>query len=356
MTTNSSSNTLTGYNDTSSNKFFFQVTPVITISGGSQQKTYGDNLTPDQLRDLLSTSATYKDSTGKDIDVTQFSNFNEADYLTYVTVTSSDGNKTGKDAVAVSSDGAVEGATRTNGDEDKTASDGNKAFYVFKVEENGAKALNGYDLNTINGDIEILRKALTINTDATQTYGKADVTSGTPEADSTQLVNGDTLDTGSISYKIATDGKYADSKGRNDTAHVGSYENQYLTTSATVKASDGSDASANYAVTGSGTITVNPADLYLKVRDVSTTYGTAFDDTKYGYTVDSDKRGLVNGIPRMLFWEINSSAIPITATLRIRIRLPKALRPRTSGIMNSWERRTEPLLITMSISRAARPR
>ena len=295
VTTNSSSNTLTGYNDTSSNKFFFQVTPVITISGGSQQKTYGDNLTPDQLRDLLSTSATYKDSTGKDIDVTQFSNFNEADYLTYVTVTSSDGNKTGKDAVAVSSDGAVEGATRTNGDEDKTASDGNKAFYVFKVEENGAKALNGYDLNTINGDIEILRKALTINTDATQTYGKADVTSGTPEADSTQLVNGDTLDTGSISYKIATDGKYADSKGRNDTAHVGSYENQYLTTSATVKASDGSDASANYAVTGSGTITVNPADLYLKVRDVSTTYGTAFDDTKYGYTVDSDKRGLVNG-------------------------------------------------------------
>ena len=281
------------YTDTSSNKFIFQVTPVITISGGSQQKTYGDNLNDDQLRGLLSTSATYKDSTGKDVDVTQFGNFKEADYLTYVT--SSDGNKTGKDAVAVSSGGAEPGATRTNGDEDKKASDGNKAFYVFNVEEDGAKALNGYDLKTVNGDIEILRKTLTINTDATQTYGNDAVTSGTPEADSTQLVNGDTLDTGSISYKIATDGKYADSKGRNDTAHVGSYENQYLTTSATVKASDGSDASANYAVTGSGTITVNPADLYLKVRDVSTTYGTAFDDTKYGYTVDSDKRGLVNG-------------------------------------------------------------
>lgn len=296
VTTNSSSNTLTGYNDTSSNKFFFQVTPVITISGGSQQKTYGDNLTPDQLRDLLSTSATYKDSTGKDIDVTQFSNFNEADYLTYVTVTSSDGNKTGKDAVAVSSDGAVEGATRTNGDEDKTASDGNKAFYVFKVEENGAKALNGYDLNTINGDIEILRKALTINTDATQTYGKADVTSGTPSYDKTQLVNGDTLDAGDIKYTISTNGDYAKSKGNNTTAHVrkDGYAGEYLTTGAVIK-NGTDDVSANYEVSGSGTITVNPADLYLTVGDVSTTYGKAFDDTKYGYTVDSDKRGLVNG-------------------------------------------------------------
>ena len=284
--TNSSNNNLTNYTDTSSNKFIFQVTPVITISGGSQQKTYGDTLTKDQLRGLLSTSATYTDSTGKDVDVTQFSNFNEAKYLTYVT--SSDGTKTGTNAVTVSSDGAEPGATRTNGDEDKKASDGNKAFYVFNVEKNGAKALNGYDLKTVNGDIEILRKTLTINTDATQTYGDVHVTSGTPSYDKNQLMNGDTLDTGSISYKIATDGKYADSKGSNDTAHVGSYENQYLTTGAKVKASDGSDASANYAVTGNGTITVNPADLVLQLKDVSTTYGQKFDETTYGYNQDTD--------------------------------------------------------------------
>lgn len=291
VATNTSGNNLTDYTDTSSNKFIFQVTPVITISGGNQQKTYGDTLNEDQLRKLLSTSATYTDSTGKDVDVTQFSNFKEADYLTYVT--SSDGTKTGKNAVAVSSGGAEAGATRTNGNEDKTADDGNRAFYVFNVEKNGAKALNGYDLNTVNGDIEILRKTLTISTDGTQTYGNTAVTNGTPSYDKTQLVNRDTL--GNIQYTIATDGNYADSKGSNDTAHVGSYENQYLTTGATVKASDGSDASANYAVTGSGIITVNPADLYLTVGDVSTTYGTAFDDTKYGYTVDDVKGGLVNG-------------------------------------------------------------
>lgn len=291
VATNTSGNNLTDYTDTSSNKFIFQVTPVITISGGNQQKTYGDTLNEDQLRKLLSTSATYTDSTGKDVDVTQFSNFKEADYLTYVT--SSDGTKTGKNAVAVSSGGAEAGATRTNGNEDKTADDGNRAFYVFNVEKNGAKALNGYDLNTVNGDIEILRKTLTISTDGTQIYGNTAVTNGTPSYDKTQLVNRGTL--GNIQYTIATDGNYADSKGSNDTAHVGSYENQYLTTGATVKASDGSDASANYAVTGSGIITVNPADLYLTVGDVSTTYGTAFDDTKYGYTVDDVKGGLVNG-------------------------------------------------------------
>ena len=288
------------YTDHTQNKFIFQVTPVITISGGNQKKTYGDTLPKDQLRGLLSTSATYKDSTGKDVDVTQFGNFKEADYLTYVT--SSDGTKTGTDAVAVFSGGADAKATRTDGNEKhpgtddyKTASDGNRAFYVFNVEEDGAKALNGYDLNTINGDIEILRKTLTINTDATQTYGKADVTSRTTKDYSTQLVNGDTLDAGDITYTIATKGTYATSKGSNTTAHKGIYENQYLTSGAGVKGSDGSDASANYEVTGSGTITVNPANLYLIVGNVSTTYGTAFDDTQYGYTVDSAKGGLVNG-------------------------------------------------------------
>lgn len=276
------------YTDTSSNKFIFQVTPVITISGGSQQKTYGDNLNDDQLRGLLSTSATYRDSTGKDVDVTQFGNFKEADYLTYVT--SSDGNKTGKDAVAVFSGGAEPGATRTNGDEDKTASDGNKAFYVFKVEENGAKALNGYDLNTVNGDIEILRKTLTINTDATQTYGNDAVTSGTPSYDKTQLVNGDTLDAGDIKYTISTNGDYAKSKGNNTTAHVrkDGYAGEYLTTGAKVKDGNGNDASANYEVSGSGTITVNPADLVLQLKDVSTTYGQKFDETTYGYNQDTD--------------------------------------------------------------------
>ncbi len=304
VNTNSSKNTLTDYTDTSSNKFIFQVTPVITISGGYASKTYGDTLSEEMMTDTLTSKATYKDSSGNDIDVTSFKNFDESSYLTYVT--SSDGTKTGLATVSASSDGAVQTATRTSGNEMvtdadgnktyKTASDGNKAFYVMDVAyQDGVKTLNGYDKAANDGEVEITRKTLTINTDGTQTYGNSTVKSGTPSYDKTQLVNGDTLTDSDIKYTISTDGTYADSKGSNDTAHVGKYEDQYLTSSAEVKASDGSDASANYAVAGSGTITVNPADLYLTVGDVSTTYGTAFDMDKYTYTIDTAKGGLVNG-------------------------------------------------------------
>lgn len=295
--TNSSNNTLSDYTVTSSNKFIFQVTPVITISGGSQQKTYGDNLTPDQLRKLLSTSATYTDSTGKDVDVTQFGNFNEADYLTYVT--SSDGNKTGKDAVAVSSGGAEPGATRTNGDENKKASDGNKAFYVFTVDknENGATARNGYDLETVNGDIEILKRKVTVNENGHITYGSdKGITYDAPtsgEATSTTgLTNGDTI--GPVVMTPSTG--YQTSKGSRNTADAGTYD---LTTDGTQTKilNNGKDVSANYDVSGSGTLTVDKATLTLDTGSTTKSYGDAtgvkdfLNDKQTNYTLD----GFVNG-------------------------------------------------------------
>lgn len=294
VTTNSSSNTPESYTDTSSNKFIFQVTPVITISGGYASKTYGDTLSEEAMAKTLTSKAVYKDSTQKDIDVTSFKNFDESDYLTYVT--SSDGTKTGLSTVNVSSDGAAETATRTKGNEKvegtdayKTATDGNRAFYIMDVTyQDGVKTLNGYDKAVNDGEVEITRKTLTISTDGTQTYGNTAVTNGKLSYDKTQLVNGDSVDESTLKYTIATDGTYAASKGSNDTAHVGDYDNQYLTTGATVKASDGRDASANYEVTGSGTITVKPADLVLQLKDVSTTYGQKFDEKTYGYNQDTD--------------------------------------------------------------------
>ena len=285
------------YTDTSSNKFIFQVTPVITISGGNQQKTYGDTLDEDQLRNLLSTSATYKDSTGKDVDVTQFSNFNEADYLTYVT--SSDGNKTGKDAVAVSSGGAEPGATRTNGDEDKKASDGNKAFYVFTVDknENGATARNGYDLETVNGDIEILKRKVTVNENGHITYGSdKGITYDAPtsgEATSTTgLTNGDTI--GPVVMTPSTG--YQTSKGSRNTADAGTYD---LTTDGTQTKilNNGKDVSANYDISGSGTLIVDKVTLTLDTGSTTKSYGDA-TGVKY-FLTDKEKNytlsGFVNG-------------------------------------------------------------
>lgn len=309
VTTNSSSNTLEPYTDTRSNKFIFQVTPVITISGGYASKTYGDTLSEEAMAKTLTSKAVYKDSTQKDIDVTSFKNFDESNYLTYVT--SSDDTKTGLSTVSVSSDGAATTATRTKGNEKvkgtdgketneyKKADDGNRAFYIMDVTyQYGVKTLNGYDKAANDGEVEIKRKTLTIKTDATQNYGDSAITLGTPSPYESQLVGKDKLNANDITYSISTTGDYAKSKGTNPTAHVreGGYSDEYLTTGAAIKDGDGNDASANYEVAGSGTIKVNPADLYLTVGDVSTTYGTPFKTNEYKYTIDTTKSvGLVNG-------------------------------------------------------------
>lgn len=259
------------YTDHTQNKFIFQVTPVITISGGSQQKTYGDTLTDDQLRDLLSTSATYTDSTGKDVDVTQFSNFNEADYLTYVT--SSDG--TGTNAVAVSSDGADAKATRTDGNEKnpdtddyKQASDGNRAFYVFKVDKNGAKALNGYDLETVNGDIEILKRNVTVNANGHITYGsEAGITYDAPTP-TTGLPNGDTISLDGIPSST----EYQTKKGSRKTADAGKYQMD-TDSIQTIILNKGNDVSANYNISANGTLTVDKAVLVVDTAGGSKVYG-----------------------------------------------------------------------------------
>lgn len=282
------------YTDHTQNKFIFQVTPTITVSGQDMTKIYGDTLSDEDLRGKLTiTSATFKasdDTSAHSVD-DYSKNFQEASDKSAYIASTKDATDTGLKNISVSSEAQAATATRTDGYKDPTGGT-IKSTYHFNVDKENATGLNGYDLATQNADIEILRKTLTISTDGTQTYGNTAVTNGTPSYDKTQLANGDTL--GDIQYTIATDGSYADSKGSNDTAHVGSYAKQYLTSSAEIKASDGSDASANYAVTGSGTITVNPADLYLTVGDVSTTYGTAFDTDQYTYKID-EKKGLVNG-------------------------------------------------------------
>lgn len=299
-TQNAAGNAISAYTDNKHNKFIFQVTPTITVSGQDTTKTYGDTLTDDDLVKLLTvSSANFTTLNGVTHSVDDYrTNFQEASNKTDYIANASNTTQTGLQNIFVSSESQDATATRTKGY--KEAGDQQKAIYLFNVsttDDSGATVatgLNGYALATQNADIEILRKTLTVNTDATQTYGNAAVTTGTPSDYTSQLVNGDTLDAGDITYTIATDGTYAASKGTSTTAHAGSYENQYLTTGAAVKARDGGDASANYEVTGSGTITVDKATLVLNVGDVSTTYGTAFDPNTYSYTIDS-ANGLVNG-------------------------------------------------------------
>ena len=279
--------------DSDENKYIFQTTPTITLYVEDHEKTYGDDI----IKELLSYLKSREEFTGLDKklhNVNEFTDaFTEKPYDNYisgaekVTVTS-----VGKDKA----DGAVGTATRTNGKYE--AADGQKAIYDLNVNLNEAKPLAGYALNNENAKLEIKRKTLTINTDISQTYGKDTPTLVIPSDYQKQLVGKDKLNANDITYSISTTGDYAKSKGTNPTAHVreGGYSDEYLTTGAAIKDGDGNDASANYEVTGSGTIKVNPADLYLTVGNVSTTYGTAFKTNDYKYAIDTTKSaGLVNG-------------------------------------------------------------
>ena len=290
VTANSSHKKLTDYTVTSSNKFIFQVTPVITISGGYASKTYGDTLSGKTMADTLTSKAVYKDTTkNEDIDVTSFKNFNESGYLTYVT--SSNGTKTGLATVSVSSDGAAQTATRTNGNEKvegseayKTASDKNRAFYVMDVAyQDGGKTLNGYDKAANNGEVEIKKRSITITSSGEQTYGDSTYTSWTDKKSG--FANGDEKD---FTYKHGIkSGSYYETNlnkttGRT-TADYGTYDDSVSYSNLTIsgkKNADGTDDTdffnENYTFDtdrSKGSINVNKAPLHIYTEDVVTPYG-----------------------------------------------------------------------------------
>lgn len=86
----------------------------------------------------------------------------------------------------------------------------------------------------------------------------------------------------------------------NSTGEVTKDANGDYTWSATVSGKDGdlTNLSTNYEIvtTGTGKSTVNKADLIININDVETTYGTAFDESKYSYGFGNNgANGLVNG-------------------------------------------------------------
>lgn len=273
-------------NSSTENKYIFQTTPTITLYVEDHEKTYGDDIT-NELQRYLKSREEFTGLDKKLHNVNEFTDaFREKEYTNYISVPEGQTitvTSVGKDGA----DGAVGTATRTNGNYEAT--DKQKAIYDLNVNLNRAEALDGYALNKENAKLEIKRKTLTINTNISQTYGNDTPTLVTPSDYQNQLVGKDTLSADDITYAISSTGKYAPSKGTSGTtAHVGTYAGEYLTTGAKVQDGNGNDASANYEVSGSGTITVNPADLVLQLKDVSTTYGQKFDETTYGYNQDTD--------------------------------------------------------------------
>ena len=173
-TENKYGNTPNSYSETSSNKFIFQATPVITLYTDDYLKTYGDEVSADTLNNLLKGKEVFFTGLdGKSHNVNEYSSaFKEKGYTEYIS---------GADTVTVTSDGSTATATRTGGKyeaTDKSGADHKNAVYDLTVNLNDAKALDGYAIDTENGKLEIKKRSVTITSSGEQTYGTAPILPG----------------------------------------------------------------------------------------------------------------------------------------------------------------------------------
>ena len=300
-TKNKYGKTPNSYSDTSSNKFIFQATPVITLYADDYLKTYGDEVSAYTLKKLLHGKEVFTGLDGQKHNMTDYSSaFQEKDYTEYVS---------GEDTVTVTSVGSNATATRIGGKyeaTEKSGADGKNAVYDLTVNLNDAKALDGYAIDTENGKLEIKKRSVTITSSSDQTYGDKTSTSWNDKKNG--FAKGDeknfTYEHG-IKSGSAYETNLNKTTGRT-TADAGEYQNSVYYSNPTIsgkKNADGTDDSdffnENYTfdTTNSiGSIKVNKADLTLTLKDVSTTYGKEFDGKTYGYKKDAaDLQGLTNG-------------------------------------------------------------
>lgn len=314
--TNSNGKTMHVYDMTDSTptigKYIFQVQPAITVSGADTTKTYGVEWGTDELKKLISYSASYVNSdntpidvaTGKDQAKNAFTNaFTELDYKNYIS--NADGTEVGESNISYSSKGAAGTADRVTGDKEDAnhnkipaKSDNQPAVYNLLVEKkSGTKGLHGYDVIKKDGSIEITKRKVTINQDGTITYGSNqgiayEAPTSENATDATGLINEDTI--GSVT--MAASKEYQDSKGIRNTGDAGTY---VLTTDGTNThiVNNGKDVSVNYDISGSGTLTVEKATLTLDTGSITKDYGDVagvkdfLTDKEKNYTLD----GFVNG-------------------------------------------------------------
>lgn len=315
-TDNSSGKTMHVYDTKDSthitNKYIFQVQPVITVSGTDTTKTYGVEWGTNDLKKLISYSASYVNidndsidvSTGKDQKGNAFTNaFKELDYKNYIS--NADGTEVGESNISYSSKGAARTADRVTGDKEDAnhnkilaKSDNQPAVYNLLVEKkSGTKGLHGYDVTTNDGSIEITKRQVTINQNGTITYGSSqgiayEAPTSEEATDITGLTNRDTI--GSVTMTASKE--YQNSKGTRNTGDTGTYD---LTTDGTNThiVNNGKDVSVNYDISGSGKLTVEKATLTLDTGSTTKEYGDAagvkgfLTDKETNYTLD----GFVNG-------------------------------------------------------------
>lgn len=282
------------YSDTSSNKFIFQATPVITLYSEDYLKTYGDEVPADTLKKLLKGKEVFTGLDEETHNVTDYSSaFQEQDYNKYIS---------GEDTVTITSDGSTATATRTGGKyeaTDKSGKDGKNAVYDLVVNlTDEVKPLDGYAIGTEKGKLEIKKRPVTITSSGEQTYGDSTYTSW---SDKKSGFANDDKNTFTYEHGIKSGSSYETSLDKSTgrtTADAGTYDDSVSYSNLTIsgkKNADGTDDTdffnENYTLdteNSKGSITVNKAPLTIKTENVTTDYGTV-KETK------SSVDGLTNG-------------------------------------------------------------
>lgn len=272
------------YSDTSSNKFIFQATPVITLYTDDYLKTYGDEVSANTLNKLLKGKEVFTGLDGKSHNVNEYSSaFKEKVYTEYIS---------GADTVTVTSDGSTATATRTGGKyeaTDKSGADHKNAVYDLTVNLNDAKALDGYAIDTENGKLEIKKRTASITGTGTQTYGDTDRTIKNWTDTQTNIANGSKV---SYTTSIKSGSAYTNNQKDRNTADHGTYKDSVSFDNLKIIDAEGHDVdiAANYDLTTTGTIDVAKAKLNINIDDTSATYGSS-EWTPYTYKLDK----LING-------------------------------------------------------------
>ena len=163
---------------------------------------------------------------------------------------------------------------------------------------------------SVGGTIVVNKATITLDlSDVYRTYGNANITSGGYDVvnvnnnDSNgNNTNGDSYDVNDFIVIVnnGDDGALTSNTEGRVTKDVGSYTYTGTVTSGNEKLNQNYDIvvnnSANDNNVGTGNSYVNKADLIININDVETTYGTAFDESKYGYGFGNNgANGLVNG-------------------------------------------------------------
>lgn len=277
-TENKYGNTPNSYSETSSNKFIFQATPVITLYSDDYLKTYGEEVSTDTLNGLLRGKEVFTGLDDQKYNVTNYSSaFQEQGYNKYIS---------GEDTVTINSDGSKATSTRTGGKyeaTDKSGADGKNAVYDLTVNLHDAKALDGYAIDTETGKLEIKKRSVSITSSGEQTYGDSTYTSWTDTKSG--FANGDDKNF-TYKYGIKSGSDYETNLNKTNgktTADFGEYTDSVSYSNPTIsgkKNADGTDDTdffnENYTfdtANSKGSIKVNKAPLHIYTEDVVTPYG-----------------------------------------------------------------------------------